>query len=144
MDNLTFEFDHLGIAVNSMVGLTEKFKVLFDISFNQPQIIEASGVEVAFSKDRYEIEIMEGKTTHSPLIPILKNPISEFVKKNNSGVQHICFRTNNIDKAFNYFSEKGIRMLNKKVIIGYSGHKAFFINPLEFNGLLIEIIEKNE
>lgn len=144
MDDLTFEFDHFGIAVNSLDNLSNKFKEIFDINFYQPQYIKDSGVEVSFSKGRCEIEILEGKTTHSPLIPILKNPITEFVKKNNSGVQHICFRTNNIEKAFNFFLKRKIKLLNKKIIFGYSGHKALFINPVEFDGLLIEIIEKNE
>jgi len=138
-----FELDHIGIAVNNIEISQNIFKIL-NFKFEKVENVQSQGVKVSFSKGESKLELLEGNTEFSPKMPILPNPIKSFIHKNGEGLHHICFRTKEIESAFEMIKKQGVKILSNNIETGAGGHRMFFIHPKYTKGLLIEIIERND
>src|SRR5690606_27143599 len=102
---MTFELDHIGVAVESL----EKGKGFYEALGLGPmvtEIVASEKVKVGFFElaDGVRIELLE---------PIGEDsPIAKFLEKRGPGVQQVCFRVKDIRATLKMLKEKGIQLIN--------------------------------
>ena len=67
--------------------------------------------------------------------------IGKFIEARGEGLHHIALRTDDIDKDWEKFNEKGIKLIDKAPNV-FEGHKFGFVHPKSFNGVMFEIIQE--
>jgi len=67
--------------------------------------------------------------------------IGKFIAARGEGLHHIALSTDDIEKQWKDFEEKGIKVIDKTPNT-YDGHKFGFIHPKSFNNVLLEVIEE--
>lgn len=129
---LTFELDHIGVAVESL----EKGKSFWEALGLGPMTTEtvaSEKVNVGFFElnDGVRIELLE---------PIgADSPIGKFLEKRGPGVQQVCFRVKDIRATLKALKEKGIQLINEEPRPGAHGAQVAFIHPKSTGGILIEL-----
>jgi methylmalonyl-CoA/ethylmalonyl-CoA epimerase len=68
--------------------------------------------------------------------------IAKFIKSRGEGIQHIAFRTEDIEKAVGELKEKGIRFIDEKPRIGAGNTKIIFLHPKDTHGVLVELVQQ--
>jgi len=140
------KLDHIGFVVENIIKVKELFGTIgldtgTEAVVNPLQKVSASFVNVGERDDIY-IELLEPVSDDSP--------ISNFLQKRGSGLHHLCFEVDDIEKATHELNAKGFRMVvppedctaydeNLKRECQDSTKIAFFIIS---KGVLIELIEK--
>ena len=66
--------------------------------------------------------------------------IGKFIDAKGEGLHHIALKTDDIDKEWKDFAEKGVKLIDKSPNV-HEGHKFGFIHPKSFNGVMFEIIQ---
>ena len=143
---MPLKLDHIGFVVENINKLKELFGTIgldtgTEAVVNPLQKVSASFVNVGERDDIY-IELLEPVSDDSP--------ISNFLQKRGSGLHHLCFEVDDIEKATHELNAKGFRMVvppedctaydeNLKRECQDSTKIAFFIIS---KGVLIELIEK--
>jgi len=143
---MPFKLDHIGFVVENINKIKELFGTIgldtgTEAVVNPLQKVSASFVNVGEKDDIY-IEVLEPVSDDSP--------ISKFLQNKGSGLHHLCFEVDDIEKVTNELNSKGFRMvvppedckaydenLNRKC--QDTTKIAFFIIS---KGILVELIEK--
>lgn len=132
---------HIAIAVDDIDSAKKIFKKAFNCTFTNYSIIKEQAVKVYFfDLGGLNIELIQATSSKSPIFPILPHPIRKFVINNGWGVHHIAFEVSDINSAIDNFKVLGIDPLYTEHCNGADG-KTNFLNPVFFNGLLIELVE---
>lgn len=131
---LTFELDHLGVAVESL----ESGKGFYEALGLGPMDVEtvaSEKVKVGFFSlgNDCNIELLEATDDESP--------IAKFLKSRGPGIHHICLRVNDIRAVIRILKEKGIRLINEEPRQGAHNCLVAFIHPKSAGGILIELSE---
>ncbi len=133
--------DHIGIAVDDIKLAKKKFESVFECRFSKESIVMAQEVKVTFALlENIKIELIQATSSQSPVYPILPHPILTFIKKNGWGLHHISFSVSDIDASLKRLGALGIQTIDSQPTTGAEGMVAF-LNPVHFNGLLIELSE---
>lgn len=138
MENLQtlieFEFDHVGIAVNS---LAEGFKFYKALGFTEmhEELVESEKVRTGFLKlgNSASLELLE------PTSP--ESPIRKFIDKRGMGIHHICLRVKDIGSALERLKAANMRLINEAPKRGAHNCLVAFIHPASTGGVLIELSE---
>jgi len=126
--------NHVAIAVPDLMEAAAQYKRMLGASVGEPQDEPDHGVTVIF------IELPNTKI--ELLHPLGKNsPIDAFLEKNPSGgIHHVCYEVQDIIKARDHLSSKGVRILGSgEPKIGAHGKPVLFLHPKDFTGTLIEL-----
>tara|TARA_B110000438_G_scaffold303581_1_gene365777 strand:+ start:5251 stop:5676 length:426 start_codon:yes stop_codon:yes gene_type:complete len=130
---------HIAIAVNSFNDI-KNWKALFDGKFKEKMYrSESQQVDaLVFYNNKIKIEFLK------PLN--LNSPISNFLKKNKlGGIHHISFCTDNFDDNLKVLKKEKIRTITRGGnVSGVDGNKICFLNPMDLNGVLVELEKKEE
>lgn len=133
---------HIGIAVDNIDSAKKIFKKVFNCTFSASSLVKDQAVKVTFSTlGNINFELIQATASSSPIYPMLPHPINNFIKKNGWGIHHIAFEVLDLEKSLENFRILGIDPLYEKPSDGADG-KVNFLNPLFFNGLLIELVGK--
>ena len=73
-----------------------------------------------------------------------EGPIARHIKSKGEGIQHIAFRTDDIEKTLLFFKEKGMKLIDEKPRIGAGGSKIAFLHPKGTFGVLVEVVEQGK
>jgi len=128
--------NHVGIAVTDLEAAAEKYRDLFGASVSDPEDLPDHGVSVVFVVlDNSKIELLAPLGENSPLARFLaRNPAG--------GLHHVCFEVSNIRQAADRLVQGGARVLGDgKPRIGAHGFPVLFLDPKDFDGVLIELEE---
>lgn len=69
--------------------------------------------------------------------------VKNWINKNGSGVHHIAFKVDNLDKEIGIFKSKGIKFSSENPIV-CEDLKQIFTEPLDFlGGICIELLERS-
>lgn len=129
------KIDHIGIATKNLDEITGLYYQILPDAPTHNQEIADQGVRVSsFSVGDTDIEFLE------PTRP--DSPISKFLEKSGSGVHHIAFHTDDIDKELKAFKEKGFKLIDETPRIGMGGKKIAFLHPKSTGGLLLELCQE--
>lgn len=82
-----------------------------------------------------EVELLSALGTDSP--------IATFLAKKGEGIHHFCFEVESIDKALAALKQAGLRLVHEQPVTGAGGSRVAFVHPESFNGVLIELAQKD-
>ena len=132
------KIDHIGMIVKdldaSLASYTSKLGL---------EVEEIEEIEVEGAKDRLamipigesRIELIETSAE--------KGLAADFLKEHGEGIHHIAIRVEGIDKIYEDLSAKGVKFVWGEVIQRDPKTKIAFLEADEFNGVLIELVERS-
>lgn len=127
--------DHIGIAVKSSDQAGKFYAEALGLGVAEKEVVEEQKVEVTFIPvGDSEVELLESTSPDGP--------IAKFIDRYGEGIQHICFRVENIEEALAELKEKGIRLIDEKPREGAGGAKIVFLHPKSTFGVLVELSER--
>jgi len=126
--------NHIGIAVSSLDEQIPFYRDVLGLEFAGMEEVPDQKVKVAmFKAGDAKIELLEPTSEDSP--------IAKFIEKKGSGIHHIAFQTDNIEKELGGFKEKELLMIDPKPRSGAHGTKIAFIHPKSSGRVLTEICQ---
>ena len=129
-----FEFDHVGIAVET---LEKGFGFYRALGFQTMQVehVESEKVKTGFLKlgNHSSLELLEPTSPDSP--------IRKFLDKRGPGIHHICLRVKDIRAALIRLKSQNMRLINEEPKVGAHNCLVAFIHPASTGGVLIELSE---
>lgn len=129
------KIDHVGVAVKSCDPALEFYENALGIKSVGSETVEEQKVTTVFLPvGDSEVELLES-TSHD-------GAIAKFIEKRGEGIQHICFRVENIEEALKELKEKGIKLIDETPRKGAGGARIAFLHPKSTFGVLIELSER--
>lgn len=129
---LSFELDHIGIAVDSL----ENGKAFYEALGLGPmtvEVVESEKVKTGF----FELENDARLELLEPTDP--DSTIAKFLANRGPGIHHICLKVNDIRGAMKALKDKGMRLINEEPKPGAHGCMVAFVHPKSTGGVLIEL-----
>jgi len=129
---LSFELDHIGIAVDSL----ENGKAFYEALGLGPmtvEVVESEKVKTGF----FELENDSRLELLEPTDP--DSTIAKFLANRGPGIHHICLKVNDIRGAMKALKDKGMRLINEEPKPGAHGCMVAFVHPKSTGGVLIEL-----
>ena len=131
--------DHVAIIVRSIEQALGFYRNTLGIEPSEIKDVPTEQVRIAFlpmgGPGGSEIELIEPTTPDSSL--------SKFLDKRGEGLHHICLEVENIDVALQEMKDKAAPVLDAQPRIAAEG-RAIFLHPKGTNGVLLELIEKQQ
>jgi methylmalonyl-CoA/ethylmalonyl-CoA epimerase len=133
--DLQFELDHIGIAVETLDQGAKFYKAL-GFGAMETEEVASEKVKTGFLKlgNDATLELLEPMSNDST--------IRKFLDKRGPGIHHICLRVKGIDAVVEKLKSQGVQMINETPKAGAHGCRVAFIHPKSTGGVLIELSEK--
>jgi methylmalonyl-CoA/ethylmalonyl-CoA epimerase len=129
------KIDHIGIAVDNLDETVQFYAEMLGMKVGKIETNAEQKMKVAFLPvGDTKLELLESKDP--------EGPIAKFIKRKGEGIQHIAFRTENIEKAIIDLKEKGMRFVDEKPRIGAGNTKIVFLHPKDTYGVLVELVQQ--
>jgi methylmalonyl-CoA/ethylmalonyl-CoA epimerase len=131
---ITFELDHIGVAVESLAKGRLFYEAL-GLGEMTVEEVPSEKVKVGFfeTENQARIELLEATDESSP--------IRKFLSSRGPGIHHICFKVNGLRAILQTLKAKGIQLINEEPRPGAHGCMVAFIHPKSTGGILIELSE---
>lgn len=132
------KIEHIGIIVADLESSLKRYTTILGLELEEIEEVEVEGTinRVAFLPlNGISIELVH--TTGSSGL------VADFQRERSEGIHHIAFEVENLKEKFEVMRRAGVNFLWDKIISGSRGTRAAFIDPEEFNGVYIELIEKH-
>ena len=126
--------NHIAMVVPDLDVAVAQWRDVLGADVSVPKILEDHGVRIVFIRsENGQVELMEPNGEKSPIKGfLLRNP--------DGGLHHICYEVNDIGVARRSLEAKGARIIGDGLIkTGAHGNPVLFLNPKDFNGVLIEL-----
>lgn len=125
--------NHVCIAVKNIEKSLQFYESVFGVKQGKVVTLNQWGIKATMIKiGNSQIEFIE------PITP--DGSIARFIERKGESMHHICLEVENIDNALHNFTDRKIRLIDKKPHQGLFG-KVAFIHPSETQGILIELVE---
>jgi len=127
------KIDHIGIVVDDLQSAIDELSRLLGLECKERIMVDDSGIQIAF----YGLEggCMELIEFRKPV-----EGIESIVTQPRSGVQHLAFQVEDLEKAVKELMDKGMRLVEGFPRKGAHGLVAFFY-PTNESDLMIEICQ---
>jgi len=129
------KIDHIAIAVNDLDEEIKRYRDVLGMEFHGTETVEEQKVRVAFFKVGEVFIELTAPTEED-------SPVGKFLSKRGSGIHHIAYEVDNLEKQIESFREKGVRMIDIAPRRGAGGAKIAFAHPKSFSGVLVELKER--
>lgn len=128
------KINHIGIAVKSLDDTMPFYSdnlgmVLVGIEEVPEQKVRVAMLQVGESM----IELLEPTSEESP--------VAKYIEKNGSGIHHVAYDVDDIEKAIAKLLDDGVRMIDEKPRHGAHGTSIAFIHPKSSGGVLTELCQ---
>lgn len=131
---MSFEIDHVGIAVRHLDEGMRIYGQLLDMEEANRETVAEEGVHVLMlPAGSSRIELLEATGSDSP--------VARFIEKRGPGLHHLALRVDDLEAAVAGLKEQGARLLNEPRK-GAGGHRYVFVHPESAGGVLLELIQK--
>lgn len=131
---MILKIDHIGIAVADLEQSLKFYTEFLGMTVEKKETHAQQKVKVAFLPiGDTELELLESTDP--------EGAIAKFVKSRGEGIQHIAFRTDDIEKAVRELKGKGMHFVSEKPGIGAGNTKIIFLHPKDTHGVLIELVQ---
>ena len=131
------KINHLGIATK---GIDEALKFWGDalgLENVHTETVEDQKVRVAMLPiGDTRIELLEATSEDSP--------IAKFIEKRGSGIHHIAVEVENIVESLAKLKANGMRLIDETPRLGAENCLVAFVHPSSANGVLLELVQKND
>ena len=127
--------EHVGVAVESMEGLSEIFSDILGLEFTgSEEVKDQQVITDIYQVDNSKLEFLKPTSQDSP--------ISRFIEQRGEGMHHIALLVDHLQPALDYLQDQGIQLIDKTSRIGAEGLSIAFLHPKSTGGILIELCEK--
>lgn len=129
------KIDHIGIAVKNLDDAMKKYAEILGLKATSVEIHRDLNIRICF--------IPAGEVFIELLEPLSEEgTIGKFVKENGEGIHHIAYRVSNIEGLLRFMRNEKIKLRDEQPRPGGMGSKIAFIDPIETNGVLTELVER--
>ena len=130
---MTFQIDHLGIAVKSLAAAKGIYEKL-GLSVSPEEVVEQEKVRlVMVPVGESRLELLEPTAEDST--------IAKFIAKRGEGLHHVCMRVPDLKAAVEKLKREGVRLVSDEIKTGAGGHRYVFVHPASAGGVLLELVE---
>ena len=128
------KIEHIGIAVEDIEQANLLFKTILGKTHYKTEYVESEDVLTSFfDLGESKLELIESNDAD--------NPISKFLKNNNSAIHHLAIKVNDIYFEIQRIKNEGIRVLNEIPKEGADNQLICFLHPKDTLGVLIELCQ---
>ena len=131
------KINHLGIATK---GIEEALKFWGDalgLESVHTETVEDQKVRVAMLPiGDTRIELLEATSEDSP--------IAKFIEKRGGGIHHIAVEVEDIEASLAKLKAEGMRLIDETPRLGAENCLVAFVHPSSANGVLLELVQKND
>lgn len=129
------KIEHIGIAVKDINASIEVYENLLGSSCYKTEIVESEFVKTAFFHiGESKIELLQATNEASA--------IARFLDKKGSGIHHIAFDVDNIDKEIERLEGLGFILINQTPKNGADNKRIAFLHPKLTEGVLVELCQE--
>jgi methylmalonyl-CoA epimerase len=133
---MTYQIDHLGIAVKSLAAAKSIYENL-GLSVSPEETVEHEQVRlVMVPVGESRLELLEATSPDST--------IAKFIAKCGEGLHHVCLRVPDLVAAVERLKSDGVRLVSEDIKTGAGGHRYVFLHPSSTGGVLLELTESQE
>lgn len=132
------KIDHIGIVVKDLEKSLRPYQELLGLKLKETEELEVQG-------DMYRVAFLPiGEANLELVYTTAKTGMAaEFMRDHGEGIHHIAFEVENLEKTFDELRARGARFVWDKIVAGSRGSKIAYVEPEEFNGVYIELIQKH-
>jgi methylmalonyl-CoA epimerase len=131
---LTFQIDHLGIAVRSLVAAKAIYEKL-GLTVSPEETVEQEQVRlVMVPVGESRLELLEATSEDST--------IATFIAKRGEGLHHVCLKVPDLPAAVERLKKDGVRLVSEEIKTGAGGHQYVFVHPSSAGGVLLELVQE--
>ncbi|NWG03498.1 MAG: VOC family protein [Syntrophaceae bacterium] len=135
---MLIKIEHIGIVVKDLEERIRKYTSLLGLKIKEIEEVKVENVvnRVAFLPiGETNIELVQ--TTGDTGLA------ADFLKERGEGIHHIAFEVEDLDKTFQELRSKGVEFVWDQIIRGSRGSMVAVIKPEEFNGVYIELVQRD-
>ena len=130
---MTFQIDHLGIAVKSLTAAKAIYERL-GLSVSPEEIVPDEQVRlVMVPVGESRLELLEPTSDDST--------IAKFIAKRGEGLHHVCLKVPDLPAAVERLKKDGVRLVSEEIKTGAGGHQYVFVHPSSAGGVLLELVQ---
>jgi methylmalonyl-CoA/ethylmalonyl-CoA epimerase len=131
------KIDHIGIVVKDMEKSLRRYQKLLGLKLKETEELEVQG-------DMYRVAFLPiGEVNLELVYTTAKTGMAaEFRRDHGEGIHHIAFEVEDLEKTFDELRAQGAKFVWDKIVAGSRGSKIAYVEPEEFNGVYIELIQK--
>src|SRR6478736_831565 len=130
---MSFQIDHLGIAVKSLAAAKSIYEKL-GLGVSPEETVEQEKVRlVMVPVGESRLELLEPTSENST--------IAKFIAKRGEGLHHVCLKVPDLRTAVERLKKDGVRLVSEEIRTGAGGHKYVFVHPGSAGGVLLELVE---
>lgn len=131
---LTFELDHIGVAVESL----EQGKPFYEtLGLGDMHVEEVKGEKVKVGMfelgNSARIELLEPTSPDSA--------VAKFLANRGPGIHHICLKVKDIRAILKTLKAQGVKLVHEEPVQGAHNCLIAFVHPKSTGGVLIELSE---
>lgn len=136
------KIDHCALAPKDMKKCFHFFKELLQLPYVGSESVAEQKVHVEMLRSSTDPETCED----SPQIELLEptdseSSIAKFLKMRGSGIHHLAFCVDNMDRAVDYLRSNGVDFVESTPRKGYGGSLVMFVHPRSTGGILCELVQ---
>ncbi len=125
------QFDHVGIAVNSLDEAIPHYEQLLGVKCEKIEEVASQKVRTGFFNIAgIHIELLEPTSPDSA--------VAKFIEKKGEGIHHVAFRTEDAGAELLRVEAQGATLIDKVPRPGANGKMIGFVHPKSTHGVLTE------
>ncbi len=124
---------HIGIAVTDVDSALAFYRDVLGMAARGPDEVDGARI-VHLHFENAEVELLEPLREDSP--------IAKYLARRGPGIQHICYRVDDLDGALAACRAAGYTLIDDLPRVGAGGCRIAFVHPKSTNGILIELTER--
>ena len=133
---MTYQIDHLGIAVKSLAAAKAIYEQL-GLSVTPVETVEHEQVRVVMVPvGESRLELLEATSPDST--------VAKFIAKRGEGLHHVCLRVPDLVAAVTRLKRDGVRLVSEDIKTGAGGQQYVFVHPGSAGGVLLELVASQE
>lgn len=126
--------DHISIAVRDLDEARKVYENLLGLELDSILTVPKEKIKIA----RYYV----GETALELMEPIGEGEVSKFLETEGEGVFLISFRVPDVEEAMGELSNRGYKLIDKRLRSIAGIRYAFLLHPRETNGVLLELADR--
>ena len=134
---MAIKIEHVGIAVKNLEASIAKYTSLLGLETKEIEEVDVENV-------RYRVAFIPIGEMNIELVhtQARRGLAFEWLEKHGEGVFHLAFEVEDLEKTFQTLRSQGVRFVWDSIKEGSRGTKIALIKPDEFNGVYIELVQK--
>jgi len=130
---MSFQIDHLGIAVKSLAAARSIYEKL-GLPISPEEVVPHEKVRVVMVPvGESRLELLEATSDDST--------IARFIAKRGEGLHHVCMKVPDLRAAVERLKKDGVRLVSDEIKTGAGGHEYVFVHPSSAGGVLLELVQ---